>query len=460
MNDRLEPDPQEAVINFLADPMSYGLRNDKVERIESHCSFVFLVEDRAYKLKRAIRYASLDYTTVERRRRACDAEVELNRRTASDLYLGVRTINRRAASELEFDGPGLAVDHVVVMRRFDQSDLFDHLTDIDALTPALMQMLGARIAQFHAEAEIMPAYGGRDAIRRVVADNARELALVAATLDGAAVDALSTASLAALDRIGPLLDDRRSHGHVRRCHGDLRLANICLYQGRPTLFDCIEFSDEIGCIDVLYDLAFLLLDLHLRQRNDLGNIAFNAYLDQTHEAHGLQALPLFLSLRAATRSYALAGKACRAKEQQSELAALARRCIQVAHDVLLPRPPVVVMLGGEDHEGRSKAAALLAPFIGPPVGARICHLDASSEVAWREACAVLDAGHSVILEGAFTKIGEGSSMFAFPPAIASLHLWLGPLPGSLNRQVWQTIDGVNAAIDLIAHSRHGFRSTA
>ena len=113
------------------------------------------------------------------------------------------------------------------------------------------------------------------------------------------------------------LDQRRADGSVRRCHGDLRLANICLYNGHPTPFDCIEFSEQISCIDVLYDLAFLLMDLQVRGRGDLANAVFNAYLDHAHETKGLQALPLFLSLRAATRSYAMAGAAGRRTGRES-----------------------------------------------------------------------------------------------------------------------------------------------
>ena len=149
-----------------------------------------------------------------------------------------------------------------------------------------MRALGEAIARFHLAAETMPTFGGSDAIRRVIADNDRELALVATALDGAAVGTLSSRASAALEKIAALLDRRRAEGRVRRCHGDLRLANICLYSGRPTLFDCIEFSEEIGCIDVLYDLAFLLMDLHLRGRADLGNVLLNAYLALAPDTEG------------------------------------------------------------------------------------------------------------------------------------------------------------------------------
>jgi aminoglycoside phosphotransferase family enzyme len=128
---------------------------------------------------------------------------------------------------------------------------------------------------------------------------------------------------------------------VRRCLGDLRLANICLFAGRPTLFDCIEFSDEIGCIDVLYDLAFLLMDLRLRGRDDLCKVVLDAYLGLMPETDGLRALPLFLALRAATRSYALAGSAQRRTDVQeaARLLAEARRHIDAGIEFLGSGPP-------------------------------------------------------------------------------------------------------------------------
>lgn len=329
-------DRQDAVIDFLSRPASYGTPASRVERVETHCSIVFLVDDRAYKLKRAIRYSSLDYTTLALRRSACEAELVLNRRTAPELYLGVQAVSHGNDGALRFDGAGATLDYVVVMRRFAQSDLFDKMAESGRLTPELMHSLGEAVARLHLTAEVTPRFGGSAAIRRVIADNDRELAKVAAALDGAAVGTLGGQARAALDGLAELLDRRRADGKVRRCHGDLRLANICLYAGRPTLFDCIEFSDEIGCIDVLYDLAFLLMDLRLRGRDDLGDIVLEAYLKLMPETDGLDALPLFLALRAATRSYALAGSARRQSDplNAARLMVEARRHIDAGIDLL------------------------------------------------------------------------------------------------------------------------------
>ena len=447
-------DMQHEVIDFLSHPASYGLHDGEVERIETHCSIVFLVADRAYKLKRAIRYASLDYTTRESRQAACEAELVLNRRTAPELYLGVRSINRDAGGALAFDGSGPTLDHVVVMRRFAQSDLFDRMAERGGLSPELMRALGAAVARLHLAAERAPAFGGSDAMRRVIAENDRELTKVAAELDGASVGILGSRARAALDGVAALLDRRRAEGKVRRCHGDLRLANICLWSGRPTLFDCIEFSDEIGNIDVLYDLAFLLMDLRLRGRGDLGNAVFNAYLALQPETEGLRALPLFLALRAATRSYALAGSARRRANprQAARLLALARRHIDAGIDFLAPRYPLLVVLGGDADRGRAELAALLAAIVLPAPGARLLHLGPGGEAAWREACAVLAAGCSVLIEGGFTGSEEQEAAVGLASrfGVRLLGFRLGARPADLAGGSWRTLDADQGVMVAVA----------
>ncbi len=436
-------DPQAAVIAFLSDPASYTPPAAAVERVETHCSIVFLAGDRAYKLKRALRYAALDYTTRERRRDACAAELTLNRRTAPDLYLAVYPITRASDGRLAFNGTGPPQDHVVVMRRFAQATLFDRLADSGCLTPSLMSDLGATIARFHQAAAVTPGFGGSDALRRDVAGNDRELAKVATDLDGAAVGTLSHRSRTALDALAPLLDQRATGGKVRRCHGDLRLANICLYQDRPTLFDCIEFSDAVGCIDVLHDLAFLLMDLHLCGRDDLGNAVFNAYLDVAPETEGLRALPLFLAVRAATRSYALAGSAHRQASPRTAARqrALARRHIAAGLAFLAPPPPRLVMIGGGTGDARAALAAGLAGLVPPAPGGRILPLS-RGRAAWDEARAVLAARCPVVLEGNFAEASDRAAATALAAEllVPPTGFWLGTEPDCPDRRLWSSVD--------------------
>lgn len=434
---------QDEVIGFLSRPGSYGLFDGAVERVETHCSMVFLTTDRAYKLKRAIRYASLDYTTRASREAACRAELVLNRRTAPDLYLHLQIIGRAADGALTFDETEQPLDYVVVMRRFNQADLFDQMLEADRLTVELMRKLGQVIARFHMTAARMPNFGGRTGIARVIQDNARELTRIGLVLDGGAVDTLAERTRATLDDVAALLEARRQHGGVRRCHGDLRLANICLFSGQPTLFDCIEFSEEIGCIDVLYDLAFLLMDLELRGRGDLGNIVFNSYLDIVGETDGLRALPLFLALRAATRSYALAGNA--ARQSDPALAALklasARQHLVASAAFLHPAAPCLVLIGGENSQSRLALAMALAGRLPPAPGACLLRLAGSAE-PWGAAAGLLSAGCSVIMEGMFDRNAEqhACASVATGSQVPPHGIWLGPLPEHLDRRLWRPID--------------------
>ena len=435
---------QDEVIEFLSDPRSYG-GDQPVERIETHCSIVFLVGDFAYKLKRALRYSSLDYTTCELRRRACEAELRLNRRTAPDMYLGVRSIARRSSGALIFDGSRPALDHVVVMRRFAQSDLLDAVADRGDLTPELARALGHAVAEFHLVAQPRPDRGGRAAIARVIADNERELAKVAAELDGPAVATLSGWARRAVNAVAPLLEQRRVDGKVRCCHGDLRLANIVLVGNRPTLFDGIEFSDEISCIDVLYDLAFLLMDLLLRERADLANIVFNAYLDVAPESEGLRALSLFLALRAATRSYALAGGATRRTPREgARLLALAHRHVEAGIAFLSPRRPMLIALGGDIEQMTLDSAASLAALAAPAPGARILRsADLSAAVP------ILRAGCSVLVAGRFIDPAERAAVIgvAARQDVPLLQLWSGSAVDASN---WQGIDLAQGASGTLA----------
>src|SRR5271168_1275664 len=328
---------QRDVIAFLGEPSSYGPAIERVDIIETHVSLVFLAGDHAYKLKRAIEYPYLDFSTPEHRRRACEAELALNRRTAPTLYLEVRALGRMPDGKIGFAGNGPAIDWVVVMRCFEQSSLFDALAQTGGLSARLMNELAGHIADFHAMAERRFDYDGAAALTDIAETNHRRL--VATHHVGFApdcIDAIRASSLQRLAAVGGLLDRRRAAGKVRRCHGDLHLRNICLLDGKPTLFDCLEFSEALASIDVLYDLAFLLMDLVHRGLTDFSNLVLNRYLDLTDEDDGLAAMPLFLSQRAAIRAHVTATAVDRAAHAESrlEMAVEARRYLDLAARLL------------------------------------------------------------------------------------------------------------------------------
>ena len=268
---------QTETIRLLATPATHG--GAAVEQIDTHASVVFVAGTRAWKLKRAVHYDYLDFSTVDRRKAMCEAEVRVNRRTAPFLYRGVVAVVRRPDGSLALGGPGAPIDWVVEMHRFDQDVLFDRLAGRGALQLETMAPLAVAIARFHAIAEQRVDHGGRSGMAWVIDGNAQGFAEQGhGVLDPALAGALTTDSQRVLEHHGRALDRRRQKGYVRQCHGDLHLRNIVLIDGLPTLFDAIEFNDEIACIDVLYDLAFLLMDLWRRQLPRHANTILNTYL--------------------------------------------------------------------------------------------------------------------------------------------------------------------------------------
>src|SRR5215469_8930413 len=366
-------DDQREVIRFLGDGASHGMPGARVEQTATHISIIFLIGERVYKLKRAVRFSYLDYSTPALREKFCRAELDLNRRTAPALYLQVRPVTRSQDGTLTFDGSGTVVDWVLEMRRFAQSDVFDELAEQHKLTPALMRELTDVIVAFHAAAETVPQRGGRTGIEQAITGNTANLLEASREDDRARIGELGAASLARLSAVGGLLDARAGRGRVRRCHGDLHLRNVCLLAGRATLFDCIEFSDELSCIDVLYDLAFLLMDLIRRDLNDLGNVVFNRYLDLAPDLDGLPALPLFMSMRAAVRSHVAAAlsQQNRSKRAREE----AHSYLVLASTLLHLHPPLLIAIGGRTGVGKSTVAEALAPALKPAPGARIIRSD-------------------------------------------------------------------------------------
>lgn len=363
----MNTDDQSEVIAFLE--ARARARSADLERIDTHGAHLFLTGDEAWKLKRAVWYPFMDLSDADKRRDCCIAEVDLNRRTAPDLYLGVGAITRNAAGRLEIDGEGAVIDWFVRMRRFDQAGLLDRLADAGALPLDLMPRLAQSLADFHESAKARPDKGGAAAMRWIVEDNCAEFREMGAMIETAKVDALEAASKRQLARIDPLLDARRAAGWVRRCHGDLHLRNVVLIDGEPTPFDCIEFNEDIGCVDVLYDLAFLLMDLWKRDLRTHANALFNAYLVALDQRGGLAAMPLFMSARAAVRAKVAGLEALANEDADGSTAAAIANDLALAIQLTSPPPPRLLAVGGLSGSGKTTLARLLAPEVGPAPGA-------------------------------------------------------------------------------------------
>jgi aminoglycoside phosphotransferase family enzyme/predicted kinase len=367
---------QQDVLAFLADPATYGGGAEKVRRIDTHAAAVFLAGNRALKIKRAVRFPFLDYSTLAKRKAACAAEIEVNRRLAPDLYRGVVAITRENDGRLALDGDGEPVEWTVDMVRFDENRTLDHLAaEID---DDLADALGRAVAAAHDKAPIVDAEPWIKALGAYIDEHVEAFAEHRDIFPAAQADALAEKSRAHYRRIVPLLRERGRRGLIRRIHGDLHLGNIVLIDGKPVLFDAIEFSDIIGSGDVLYDLAFLLMDLVERKLQQAANIVLNRYLAETRRTEdfdALTALPFFLSMRAAIRAKVTAARLERAAAERGKIATWARAYFDFALRAITPPPPKLIAIGGLSGTGKTRLARALAPHIAPMPGAVIVRSD-------------------------------------------------------------------------------------
>jgi hypothetical protein len=468
-------DTQQDTIAFLGDPATYGLGTGKVTRLDTHISLVFFAGARAYKLKRAVALPYLDFSAVEKRRQACEAELALNRRTAPQLYLETRAIVRGPNGGVAWEGTGEIVDWVVVMQRFDQGQRLDAVAKAGGLDRSLLHALAGHIATFHASAEPRPDHGGAAALRAIIEEN--DVCLKgcrAVPLSEPQRRELRERSEDRLSRVAALLDGRRAAGKVRRCHGDLHLRNICVLDGKPVLFDCIEFSEAFASIDVLYDLAFLLMDLEHQGYTAAANLVLNRYLDLTGEDDGLAALPLFLSLRAAIRSHVAATAG------GGDAAAEAQGYFDQAAAALQPQAPRLIAIGGLSGTGKSTLAAALAPELGARPGARVLRSDvirkrlfgidpearlpeqaytaAVTEQVYgtlrTQAAAALRSGYCAIIDAVALLPQErhSSAALAQELGVPFTGLWLdAPKAGMTERVTARREDASDATSEIVAH---------
>jgi aminoglycoside phosphotransferase family enzyme/predicted kinase len=421
-------DSQDDVVAFLESGDAFEAR-EVPHRIDTHCASVFLSGDRAWKLKRAVQFGYLDFSTPERRREALEAELRLNRRTAPQLYRAVHPIMRRPDGRLTIDGAGIAVDWLLEMQRFPNDALLDQQAARGRLDERLLLGLADRINAFHATAEPLVTGGGSNRFRGIVAGNIASMTAVSEILNPDQARLLGKRLLDLTGEVTPLLDSRGLSGRIRHAHGDLHLANIALIDDVPTLFDCLEFSTELATIDVLYDLAFLLMDLWHRHLRAEANIVFNRYLDLSPaDEDAIALMPLFLAVRAAIRAHVLAAQSMRAGRDQA-MAANARTYLNLALALIQSVQPRLIAIGGLSGTGKSSLARVLSGDIGRAPGARIFRNDVlrkrlaglppetrlprsrySEQAAARVydssntmAAAALSLGQSVIADGVFAR---------------------------------------------------------
>ncbi|GLH77471.1 DNA-binding protein [Bradyrhizobium sp. SSBR45G] len=371
------PHDQDLVFAFLCDLH----RHPDVRRIDTHAASVFLIGDRALKIKRAVRLPFLDYSTLALRKAACAKEVEVNRPFAPDIYLRVVAITTAPDGSFDIDGSGTPVEYAVEMRRFDDSKTLDHLARSGQVSAGLADQLAETIATSHRVAAEVPLNTWIDCIPRWIDASVASLA-ASPRFPQTEVEAFSKLCHSAFSRLTPLLERRATNGHVRRCHGDLHLANIVMIEDKPVLFDAIEFDESIATIDVLYDLAFPLMDLLHFGLPVAANHLLNQYFSiaAPDQIDGLALLPLFMSIRAAIRAQVFLAKLDReradhANADASAILSIAESYFKLARELVQPAPPTMIAIGGLSGTGKSALARALAPVLSPRPGAIVLRSD-------------------------------------------------------------------------------------
>ncbi len=425
---------QEKVFAFLADRAPHRTGR----RIDTHAASVFLEGERALKIKRAIHFPYLDYSTLAKRKAACEEELKVNRPFAPQIYRRVVPITQSRDGSLNIDGDGTPVEFAVEMVRFDEHQTMDQLAEAGSPDPELVGAIADAIAASHAVASPAPAGPWIESILPIIADNTKAFRATACFPTGD-IDRLDQASRSAFSGVRDLLERRGRGGFVRRCHGDLHLANIVLIEGKPVLFDAIEFDPLIASVDVLYDLAFPIMDFIHYGRRAAANILLNRYLSTSsgENIDALAAIPLFMSLRAAIRAKVFLARLDRLSEDKATaMQQQALRYFELAHRLIQPCAPSLVAIGGLSGTGKSVLARALAPDVMPNPGAVVLRTDVLRkelfnvregdrlperayqpeitgqvyETIAKRAERILSQGHSVIIDAVFAREAERANI--------------------------------------------------
>lgn len=425
------PKPQEPVAALLR-----GVTG--AAPIETHISAVFVGPQDAFKLKKAVTLPFVDQGSLAAREAFCRRELALNKPNAPELYRDVVAVTRGPDGALRLGGEGEAVEWVLRMAPVPEGDFLDAVAARAGLDEGLLDALADTVVALLAAAPVAEGVDSAERMRIVLEGNLA--GCHAAGLDAARVEAVGAAMRERLAALAPLLRERAAGGFVRRCHGDLHLGNLCLWNGRPVAFDALEFDEALARTDVGYELAFLLMDLevravrsaeggaaaggeHRRRESDdqpfgreAANRVMNRVLGRNFDIGLLAALPFWMAQRALVRAKL---EPARGRDGEPYLVAAERFLVRV--------PPRLVAIGGVQGTGKTWVARRLAPALGAAPGALHLRTDEIRkrragvppeqrlpEAAYSEeesravhaemfaaARTALAAGHSVVLDAVF-----------------------------------------------------------
>lgn len=422
-----------SLIASLLNPEAYPHPVESIEMIETHISWVILTGPFAYKIKKPIKLGFLDFRELSSRLFYCEEEVRLNRPWAPDIYLDVVPISMQAGRPI-VGGDGTVAEYAVRMCQFDQNKRLDAELVANNLSKCDMDELAENIARQHLSAKVVGPDGRDYKLLHVSGDMWDNLDALEGQLAAKKLKNLRQWTATQLETLDAVLQARFDDGFVRECHGDLHLSNLVRLPTGITAFDCIEFSDDLREIDVMCDIAFLVMDLVSRHRSDLAYRFLNRYLELTGDYGSMEIFTLYFVYRCLVRAKVAAIRSQERREDKhakDDLSRMQRYC-DMALEWTTDRSPTLVLMHGLSGSGKTWLSSDLVSAI-PAVRIRSDierkrlfglheHADSGSGVAtgiYSEAAnhklyclihslaeTVLRAGHDVILDASYLKWSE------------------------------------------------------
>ena len=424
----------------------------RLPHVDTHISCVLFDHGVAYKIKKAVRFPFLDFSTLAKREFYCREELRLNGRLAPSIYLDVVPITGSVGAPV-IGGSGPAIEYAVKMREFDQDGLLSRAIERDELTTERVDELAGVVAEFHTQTAVAAGgtpYGEPAVILKDARDNF-------AALGG--VDALRDWTEREAKRCARVFEARKRDGFIRECHGDLHLGNIALVDNRVTLFDCIEFNPAMRWIDVMSDVAFVVMDLRDRRRGDLAARFLNTYLERTGDYAGLEVLRFYVVYRAMVRAKvaALAGQSAGVDSY-----------VGLATRETAPAQPSIVITHGVAGSGKSTRARALVDAGAVAIRSDVerhrlfgagVYTAASTAATYRRladlAKTIVLAGYTVVVDATFLKRAQRDLLHAVatdlrvPFVIADCTAPVAVLRDRIARRLERGTDASEATADVL-----------
>ena len=368
---------QTDVIEALSNPKTYGKNVNKVEVRSSHIAIIFFAGDYVYKLKRAVIYPGVDFSTAEKRKLACIGEMKRSTVYAPHLIIGVKPIKRLKNGTIKIGGiSGEEIDTVIVEKRLPNKAILSFLLPSPDFDRFEAMDLAEHLAELHSKAKIFHNKWGVDVIQNIILENESILSCFPSSINLAELNTLTHKSLDILKQNKNLIQFRQKSGFVKKCHGDLLLSNIAYDKGKFLFFSPIEYNDSLDCIDTLYDLAFLTMDLEVKGLRRLSNIIFNHYMSYMNDIEGFPLMGLYQSIRAAGRAavWAKTSALLQGEEKQHAIKQT-QKYFKLACHFLIDFSPILIACGGLSGSGKSRIAREIGGLINPAPGAIILRDD-------------------------------------------------------------------------------------